>query len=285
MDDINKSKDSNTGDVLITALLPVARTMIRSGLGAGELMRAAKLAYVQAAAEEVTPTGGKVNVSRLAVVTGLTRKEIASLLGRRKKKAPAANPKHRREQRAFRVIHAWGIDPLFLKDDGRPADLEMRGGPGSFVTLVRNYGGDVTPVAVLRELERMQAVTLLRSGKVRLRSRPRNSRTHSQHHLTEFSRLLGDFARTAQQVSAPHDPPLFFGFRDSKVQSQHQAALFQRTFSQRAAALLASIEQWAARQQDNPKPTKSVHSRRKIRVGLGVYLLQDESPVRANRKD
>ena len=77
--------EGGKGDVaqlLSVMLVPMARMLLKSGFGAGELLRAAKQASVRAALIEVIPLGSRVNVSRISVATGLTRKEIASILGR-----------------------------------------------------------------------------------------------------------------------------------------------------------------------------------------------------------
>jgi hypothetical protein len=279
--DSPKKSVMEAGNALMAALLPIARTMIKSGFGVGELVQAAKLSYVQAAIREVIPPGGKLNVSRLSVATGLTRKEIAALLVGNTGKSPAISPRRIMEQRAFRVLQGWSIDPFFQKSDGRPADLEFRTGQHTFSLLVRRYAGDVTPVTVLRELERMKAVVAVKSGKLRLRPRALDSRTHAAHQMAELARLLRNFAETAQQIVIPRERPVFFGFRDSNVGSANQAALFQRVFSQRAAALLEGMDQWLAKNGGSRAGKKGASklTRRQesaVRIGLGVYLVQDD---------
>jgi len=145
--------------------------------------------------------------------------------------------------------------------------------------LVKRHGGDVTPTSVLRELERMQAVTRTPKGLVRLKSRAMQSTQHATQHIIEFSRLLKDFSNTLQQVSAPDKPALFFAFKDAKVSSIKQAALFRQTFSRRSTALLEGVDQWLAHQR-RTKGGGSDRSVRKTRVGVGVYLIQEEAESR-----
>jgi hypothetical protein len=261
--------------MLQAALSPICRLLLKRGLGVGTLIEAAKIAYIHAAVKEIFPADTRVNVSRLSVVTGLTRKEIAALLRQKDERSTATLPKRSLQQRAFRVLQGWSIDHAFQRPNGRPADLPIRGGPQSFHGLVARYGGDVTPVSVLRELERMGVVKTTSAGVVKFRRRNIESKTHFTEQMAEFTHLFRDFVNTVQQISEPKDPPLFFGFKDSILTTPHQAALFQRTFSKRAATLLESIDQWIAH-QNKSKQSKHVAAELKTRVGLGVYLIQGD---------
>jgi hypothetical protein len=261
-------------DALMAMLQPIARILIKRGFGAGELIQAAKLAYIQAAIREVVPRGHKINISRLSVATGLTRKEISALLHSADNDKPMPSTRRNLQQRALRVLHGWSVDPIFQRADGRPADLPLQGEPHSFALLVKRHGADVTPVSVLHELERMKVVTITPSGKIKFDRRTLTSTAHATRQMVEFSRLFKDFANTVQQICEPKNPPLFFGFKDLSVSSSHQIALFQRTFSKRASSLLESVDQWVAHQTKEKKgKTPGVMS--KTRVGLGVYLVQE----------
>lgn len=269
----------------MTAFVPIARTMIQCGFGVGELVHAVKLAYITAAIREVLPDSRKINISRIAVATGLTRKEIALLLANGNRTGPKFKPRTLNEQRAFRVLRGWIMDPFFQKKGGGPADLEPGGGRHSFSALVRRYGGDVTPTTVLRELERMNAIARRKGGRLRLRADAVNSRNHAASQIADLARLLRDFASTAQQAVIPRKVPLYFGFRDCVVNSEEQAAIFQRVFSHRAASLLESTHQWMRQSRGIQKRTKSraapsgknsAAGKDLFRIGLGVYLVQED---------
>jgi hypothetical protein len=247
--------------------------MIRCELGIGAMLQAAKLSFLRAAIAEVVLPGERANVSRLAVVTGMTRKEVASLL--EYSTEPLSPQKKPLEQRAMRVLRGWTTDPLFLTRTGRPIDLKLQGDPPTFASLVRSYGGDVTTRAVLRELERANAVVRDRSGKLHVRPRSVRGNPRSEERLLEFSQVLRDFAGTVSQTSIATDPPLYFGFRESRVANATQAALFQRTFSKRAASLLESVEQWRNRHVAPPRRRVSAKDMG-ASVGIGIYLFERE---------
>ena len=275
--------DARLNETLIALLIPICRRMLEDGLGTGDLVRAAKQAFLRSAVNYVTSAGSRVSVSHLSVLTGLTRKEITSLLGEIEG-APGRGRGEMKEQKARRVLRGWRLDPRFCHNDGTPADLSLRGDRKSFAALVKLYGGDVTPNSVLRELERLRAVSLSRSGRLRLRSV--NVGVKSTEHMTELARLFPDFANTVSPERTSSGRPLFFGFRDSVVDSVDQAAKFQQTFSNRALAMLQGVQQWLV-SQDQSRPTETTAAGKRVQVGIGVYLVQrpdEANPRRTKRR-
>lgn len=270
--------DSDQREILVNLLLPIGRLMLKGGLGIGDLTRAAKHAYVRAAITFVTPAGIRVNASRLSVITGLTRKEVTAIV-KEIRGAPGAHPSEAKERRVLRVLRGWRRDPRFCDNKGAPARLSLRGDRRSFSALVRIYGGDVTPNSILRELERMNAVTFSRSRGLHLRST--RVRAKSTEHMTDLARMFPDFANTVSPPCTTNGRPLFFGFRDSIVDSADQAARFQRTFSSRAAVVLQGVEQWIAGQTQSQR-IKSAAGDQRCRVGIGVYLVQGTNDFAKN---
>jgi hypothetical protein len=264
-------------DALADALAPIATFMLQGEMSAALLVQAAKLAYIRAAVSDLQLKGAKANVSRLSVVTGMTRKEVASLLKDDVSSSRGGRPKRLMEHRAIRVLRGWTTDPLYRNRMGRPVDLPLAGDGRNFASLVRAYGGDVTPVSVLRELERLSAVRRIRSGELRAQPRAARLNLNSSGRFKEFSRLLAGFSSTAGQVLVEKSPPLYLGFKEIQVSTEKEAESFKQSFGRRAALLLDGVENWSSR-----------HAVRKLRgaarrrsstqqVGLGVYLVHAEA--------
>jgi hypothetical protein len=278
MDPRGKASGSEivTVESLTEVLLPISRLMLESGVGVNQLLRAAKHAYVKAAIAEVLPPGSRVNISRLSVATGLTRKDVTSVVkyfsGTRPQSASRT-----KEQRALRVLRGWITDPRFHDQRGRPAELPPRGESSSFQRLVRLYAGDVTPAAVLRELERMRAVSTTRANTLRLRVRRRTSTGHWVQRAADLARLFGDFAGTVSGPRTSDETPVFFGFRECDGLSPDEIARFQRDFAKRGAALLEGFEHWLASRD------RAIDSSGGRRVGVGVYLVKGEPRPRKRR--
>ena len=92
--------------------------------------------------------------------------------------------------------------------------LSVRGRRCKFALLVKLYGGDVTPRAVLGELERMNAVVLTNEGTIRMKTARRQSQKQVRQQAIELARLFGDFVGTVAQPLRGAKAPVFFGFLD-----------------------------------------------------------------------
>ena len=138
-------------------LEPLARLLLEARIGIGEFTSLARLAYVKAAVQEGHESrAGRVNVSRIAANTGLTRVEVAALLAEQRGGPPR---KQRGRVRAERVLQGWWSDREFQDHSGAPARLPRKGARRSFVALVKRHSGDAHNAApILEELLRSQAV-------------------------------------------------------------------------------------------------------------------------------
>ena len=158
--------------MLARVLDPLVRMMLEAGIGIGEFVTVAKGAYVRAAREEGRRAGGEIkrpNISRIAVVTGLTRLEVASILAAGET-GPVAPDRGR--QRAERVLAGWWNDSDFHDERGEPAVLPLQGTRRSFQALVRLYSGERWRSAtILDELLRVKAVRQLADGRIKALSR------------------------------------------------------------------------------------------------------------------
>jgi hypothetical protein len=154
--------------MLARVLDPLVRMMLEAGIGIGEFVTVVKGAYVRAAREEGRRAGREVsrpNVSRIAVVTGLTRLEISSILAAGEE-GPVAPDRGR--QRAERVLAGWWNDADFHDERGEPAAIPLRGSRRSFEELVGLYSGERwCSAAILHQLLRVKAVRQLPDGRIK----------------------------------------------------------------------------------------------------------------------
>lgn len=149
---------------LALVLLPRGMTPKRFG----ELARSA---FVLAAADMSKLQNGRVNHSRIAAQTGLTRADVKRLL-----KGNVFASTRQGQTAVERVINGWCKDQEFVTRRGHPRRLPISSARRSFAQLVRKYGGDVPHRAVLDELRRIGAVneidgTVLLQGSRHLRQR------------------------------------------------------------------------------------------------------------------
>lgn len=133
----------------------LARVMLRHGVGFDAFADIAKRAYVEVAQSGFAIEGRKQSISRISVLTGLTRKEVQRIS---EANAGESAPDQARYNRAARVIAGWVRDPQFCDAEGNPRTLPQDGDSDSFAALVREHSGDMPVRAVLDELLRVGAV-------------------------------------------------------------------------------------------------------------------------------
>lgn len=138
---------------------------LRSGMSFGDLLEITKTEFCSAAIDHIAASGERPTTSRVAILSGLTRADVARTMKR--KEAPPSPAKYR--ARVDRVLHGWESDPDFTGNDGLPAVLPKRG-ERSFEQLCRKYSGDMPTKALLDELIFRDAITLTVNSFVALKS-------------------------------------------------------------------------------------------------------------------
>lgn len=139
----------------LVVLKPVARILLRYGIGFREFSEIAKIAFVDVASSDFGLRGRPTNISRVAVMTGLTRKEVRRI---RDKIADGKDTVIVKPTPMWDILHYWHADSEFLDSVGRPLNLPFAGMSNSFSSLVRKYGGDIPPGAMRTELKRVGAI-------------------------------------------------------------------------------------------------------------------------------
>jgi hypothetical protein len=146
---------------LLVAIRPLARALMASGVSYREYAEISKTAFVQVAAADYGKRGRPTNNSRIAVITGLGRKEVKRIL---ENSSDGSINDFVDESPASIVIHNWNNDPTYLNELGEPLILDYGDSEPSFVSLVSKYAGDIPPGAVRTELIRVNAVEEVESG-------------------------------------------------------------------------------------------------------------------------
>jgi len=141
---------------VLVALRPLARILLRFGIGFREFSEIAKTAFVDVATIDYGLRGRPTNISRVAVMTGLTRKEVRRL---REKIEVGDHSVVVKMTPLSDILHRWHAEDEFLDSTGRPAVLPFVGDNASFSSLVRKFGGDIPPGAMRTELKRVGAVS------------------------------------------------------------------------------------------------------------------------------
>ena len=134
---------------LLKLLRPLVRVMLKHGMSHGAFAELSRQAFVEEGFNLMAAAGKRPTDSGVAALTGLSRKEVKRL---NELDPEALNASGQRRNRAIRVMSGWVNDPDFQAGD-KPAELELEGTGRSFSELVRRYGGDVPPKAMLSLLQ------------------------------------------------------------------------------------------------------------------------------------
>jgi hypothetical protein len=137
-------------------LKPLVRLLLRNNVPYAAFADIAKRAYVEIADKDFRMPNRKQSDSRIATITGLTRKEVARL---KKLDYQGQQPDVAKYHRAARVVYGWVQDRKYAKANGESMDLpfDSKDGP-CFCKLVKQYSGDMPARAILDELIRVGVV-------------------------------------------------------------------------------------------------------------------------------
>ena len=116
-------------NAFLIALRPIAKILLRFGIGFREFSEMAKVAFVDVASTEYGLRGRLTNISRVAVMTGLTRKEVRRIREKIESGSVAANVK---STPLSEILHRWHSESEYLDSTGLPVALEFTGGRSLF---------------------------------------------------------------------------------------------------------------------------------------------------------
>jgi hypothetical protein len=181
-------------------LAPIVRVLSSIGFNYRDFAETAKVVYVEVAVAEDRRRGRKTSLSRVGMVTGITRREVARL-----HEVAAADPAVYLDFTASisNLLDAWHTDHRFA-DDGRPRDLPLEG-EDSLETLIQRHRGELGTNALVREMVRLGLVEI-RPGFARPRVRQFHPRPFDPLSVQHFACVVRDFGRTAGANVLGHGP-------------------------------------------------------------------------------
>ena len=260
------------------ALRPVFRLLLRSGVTWQDASDICKATLVEVATAEYGLHGRPTNMSRVAIMTGLGRREVRRL---RDLLAEAPPIEPGRLHGATRVLTGWYLDGDFSDEAGLPLDLPFEHGPGgtdgpTFTELCRRYGGDLAPVTMRRELGRVGALEELPDGGLRVLKRYYMPLQMDPDALVRAGSMLEDLGSTVSfNLGKPEGEPSRFAGRATNTRIRPaDARRFVAFLEKEGQAFLERVDAWLSRHE--APPADSGAKTRTLRVGAGVYGIHDE---------
>jgi hypothetical protein len=252
-------------------LRPLVRILLRNGVASDAITELVRRVYVDVAFEEFTLEGKRQTQSRVSVLTGLNRKEVARLRTQRESVLPPAED---RRNRAAAVLGAWLRDPDFQDEAGEPRPLPLQG-PGSFAELCQRHSGDMKPRSIADELVASGAL-VEEDGHLRMTARG----YIPSEDPVELLRILGtDTSELIETID--HNlcsPPEQLRYQ-SKVKYDSVPEEHVRDFLHysgvRAQALLEELDRWLA---ERSREERTADGERTVSLGLGIHQILGDSP-------
>lgn len=210
-------------------LAPIARLLVARGVLIAEVTERLKLHYVRAAQSLAGP---KPTDSRISVMTGLQRREVARLLD-----APELT--QRPVNHLSRLVALWQTDPRFA---GR--DLP-RTGAVSFDALAQMIRRDVHPRTMLEQLTLAGTVALDSRDQVHLRQQSYQPLAGSEGQLNYFADNAHDFLTAATDNILSAQAPFFERAVHYNGLTPGAVAELDRIFREGQMALLMKLSEAA----------------------------------------
>jgi len=263
------------GAALARLLRPLVRLMLKHSFSYSAFESVAKRVYAECAMEDFALPGRKPSVSRAAILTGLTRKEVNTLLTQPWSGVDVDSTHY---NRAARVVTAWVRDARFKATDGTPRALAMEGADG-FGELVRLHGGDVPTRAVLDELVRLGCVRPRPDGSVELVQR---GFVPNRNMVAKISFLGTDVADLVETITFNIEQPDAQAARyQRKVMHvgipPEALPAFRALSGKQAQKVLESLDAWLADHDLSGVPEEDWGTT--ARVGVGIHYFEEIVPA------
>jgi len=268
--------ETRVQDALVAAIFrllrPLVRLLLRHGIPFGVMADVMKQVYVDVAFEAFRLPGRKQTASRVSIMTGLSRKEVARVQRlNRWDDREAVQQYHR----AARVMSAWVRESEFHDASGQPAPLPVEGDGASFTSLVRRYSGDMPVRAILDELLRVRAVEQLDDGRLRLLAR---SYVPAAGEVEKLSILGTDVADLIATIDWNLRCPPSETYFQRKVQYDNLPAEvmpeLHAVSREWAQALIEQLDQWMSARDRDANP--AVQGTGRKRAMLGIYYFETD---------
>ncbi|MCI0364270.1 MAG: DUF6502 family protein [Phycisphaerales bacterium] len=261
-------------------LTPLVRVLLRNGISYLEFAEVARQVFVDVAGRDFSLPKRKISLSRIAIMTGLSRKEAARLA--REKGAITRIVQDAELSRVGSVLQGWYTDSEFTGPYGVPLDLKFDDAPRkpSFTELVRRYSGDMPARAMLDELLRVGAARLEgETGLIRVLSRAYIPEKLAAESVRHFGMTARDFIDTLD-VNLRKAGPGKGRFERRVVSSEgmrvSDLAEFDLFVRDRGQQFLVEVDDWISARSPPDVSEARAHA------GIGVYLyLRNESEDRA----
>jgi hypothetical protein len=273
MNQMNSHIQNRMLNAAYACMLPIARLLLRAGITYRQFDNIAKRAFVREALTDGETRGRVTNTSRVAVKTGLSRKEVKRVresigsldwAGFGTTLDQSGPPS--------RVLHAWHVDERFIDEQGHPRILEFQNDISGFSALVRAVAGDIPPGAVRAELKRAGAIIDREDGALQAIKRYYVPGNVDEKAITVMSGMLFPMAAGVAHNSDPlRESEGFiqrFAFSDSLNASM--VPKFRHWSRSQATQFIEAMDDWLAEHESEGADGGEARTT----AGIGVFYYE-----------
>ncbi len=264
--------DSTSNDFLQSAcravLRPLASMLLKCGMTWKAFSDISKSVFVEAASADYGIDGRPTNVSRVSILTGISRKEVKR---QRDILESTELPVTRKTNDATRVLSGWHQDSKYLDEDEKPLALSENGPGPTFADLCAQYGGDVSASTMLKELIKTGSVQKLANGDLQVLKRYYQPAMRDDENLMFAVDRIRDVIATMNNNVFPEDGGAlrFGGYADNEFIPVESIPAFNKFMDSRGQAFLEEIDDWLTANAIDSADTKQL-----ARVGVSLFTTQ-----------
>lgn len=252
-------------------LKPVASFLMKCGMTWREFADISKSVFVEVAGADYGIKGRLTNVSRVSLLTGISRKEV------KRQRELLAQPEEvpvSKASDATRALSGWHQDSVFRDTDGRPKVLPLEGEGVSFAELCRRYAGDIPMTTMLKELRRTGAVAEKEPGKLTVVQRYYTPAHFDPQWILSAGSAFADLGDNLNHnLTAGGDTPSrFLGRAMDPTIDAAAIPEFREFIESLGQSFLEQVDDWLAEHR-----SKDGGNGRQVRLGVGLFLIQDEN--------
>jgi len=253
-------------------LRPIASVVLKCGMTWREFSELSKSVFVSVASDEFGIRGRPTNVSRVSILTGISRKEVKRQRDLLAEPEASASPK---TTDATRLLSGWHQDSDYVDITGNPLPLNPEGAAPSFQSLFDSYGGDTPEQTLLRELLKAGSIVTDAKGRYVAKRRYHMPVEMDTGGIRFFGTNLFDHANTlSNNVTGDSDQRRLEGFAVDDQIHPDTVEEFRAYLDERGQQFLEEIDDWLSRHRVDPNESQITP----VRLGLGVYAIEGQLP-------
>ena len=263
--------DDFMAKIMRVTLRPLVRLLLRYGVGYGDFARVAKEVFVEVAGNHFHIDNRKQTISRISVLTGITRREIKRITDQSDSDPDEIFPYNH----AARILTYWLHEDEFRDEHGKPAPLLTRtDGKSTFNELVRKYGNNTPARAILDELVRVGAVSVDDSGTAHFIKTGYVPSKDSVELLSVAMQSVADHINTIDynDIHKPDSSRLQLAVNYDNV-TDDGVEIFRQISREKSKEVLLFLDRFLAT-QDRDSNT-SIEGEGHNRTGLGIFYFEE----------